>query len=126
MSKYIAIGLGALFALLGVALLVYNRRSQSVDNGDGTWCMKPPRPGKFPKWQEGNVPGGDLNAIAREYFPDLDPGPTGSVVGGFFKALGIYPSNGAAKFYAKDLKKWGRSNMGLPYWQVVEGELLCE
>ena len=124
MSKYLAIGLGALLALVGIALLLYRRQNEG--SSSEAWCVKPPRPGKFPKWQEGNVPGGDLNAIAREHFPDLDPGPTGSVVGGFFKAIGVYPSPGAAKYYAKDLKKWGRSNQGLPYWQTVEGELLCE
>ena len=123
-KKTIAIAVAVLLALVGVALLLSRRKNEQGDISTGSGCVKI-KPGKFPKWSDSNVPSGTINTIARKYFPDMDSGPTGSITGGFFKAIDTYPSQGAARYYSAQLKKWVPSNNGLPYWQVITGELLC-
>lgn len=125
MSKQtVAIIAAALLGVIGIGLILSRRNNEQGDIAAGAGCIKP-KPGKFPAWEDGNVPGGTVHAIAKKYFPNMDPGPTGSIVGGFFKAIDVYPSEGAAKYYAAQLKKWVPSSDGLPYWQVLKGELLC-
>ena len=123
-TRAIAIIAASLLGFVGLALLLSRRNKEQGDIATGSGCVSI-KPGKFPAWVEGNVPGGVINAIAQKYFPGMDAGPAGSIVGGFFKAIDTYPSDGAAKYYAAQLKKWVPSSEGLPYWQVVKGELLC-
>ena len=123
-KKTVAIIAAALLGLAGIGLILFRRNNEQGNIAAGSGCVKA-KPGKFPAWQDSNVPGGDINTIARKYFPEMDPGPTGSIVGGFFKAIDTFPSEAAAKYYSTQLKKWVPSNEGLPYWHVLKGELLC-
>lgn len=125
-KRTIGIIVASILGFIGLAVLLSRRKVEDGDisGGAGAGCVKI-KPGKFPAWQDANVPGGELNKLSREYFPNRDPGPTGSIVGGFFKAIDTYPSSGAAQYYAAQMKKWVPSSEGLPYWQVLQGELLC-
>ena len=126
MSKQsIAIIVAAFIGFIGLGLILSRRKEQGDIAAPNLGGCVNAKPGKFPAWEDSNVPGGELNTIATKYFPAMDPGATGSIVGGFFKAIDTYPSQGAAKYYAAQMKKWVPSSEGLPYWQVLQGELLC-
>lgn len=86
------------------------------------------KPGKFPAWDDTKVPHGDLNKIAKAYLTPAIGGTdqaNGSIVGGFFKAIDVYPSLYAAKYYKNQMIAWANSPEGLPYWQTIQGEYVC-
>jgi hypothetical protein len=118
MKKTLLIGLVVLGALAGI-WYIYNRRKGALSD-----CIRN-NPEKFGTWSDDKIPHGDLRRIAEQYL-EGDPQEMGSIAGGFFKAIDTYPSAAAAKYYRQDLIAWSDSNFGLPYWNVVTGELLCK
>jgi hypothetical protein len=119
MKKTLLIGLVVLGALFALWYVGYRRRISGLSD-----CIRI-TPGKFGTWSDAKIPHGDLREIAEQYL-EGDPQEMGSIAGGFFKAINVYPSTAAAKYYRQDLGAWANSNVSLPYWNVVTGELLCK
>lgn len=110
--------------VVAVALWYYQNKGAEKDVS----CAQN-KPGKFPKWDDTAVPHGDLGRIAAAYLtPNIggDNHLNGSLVGGFFKSIDVYPSMGAAQYYQRDLIAWASSSSALPYWQTLLGEFICE
>ena len=87
-------------------------------------------PKRFPEpWLEGKIPHGDLGRLAEKYANPIvgdDTQTNGSLIGGFFKGINVYPSEAAAKYYQQYLKRHLLSDRALPYWNIQAGELLCK
>lgn len=120
--KYVGVLLIVLAAAAGL-YLVFVRKE------DGPGCPPARNPNKFPAgWENNNVPHGDLNRIAEAYAAPVIGGDNqfnGSLVGGFFKGIDVYPSSSAAQYYRVWLEEFLGSNNALPYWNIEQGELLC-
>lgn len=93
-------------------------------------CPPVRNPKKFPQgWDEQNRNSGELNRLAQQYADPLLGGDTnynGSVVGGFFKGIDVYPSKEAAQYYKPYLIKYLSGRNALPWWNIEKGELLCK
>lgn len=120
MSKTAKIAIVVVLVLVA-SYFVYNRTKPT--------CIAPRNRKKFPDgWQEDNVPGGDLYAIADKYAKGINEGNSqmnGSIVGGFFKAIDVYPSMNAADYYSAELKNYLKAG-ALPYYNMEVGEALCK
>ncbi len=121
--------IGVLVVVLFVVWLVFKQRSKVVvDPVSGAACIKVNRT-KFPvRWDEQRIPHGDLRTIADAYLtPDIggDAHANGSLVGGFFKGLNLYPQDPSARFYKNELVAWAKTPNALPYWSMEVGELAC-
>lgn len=96
---------------------------------NGAGCPPPRNPDKFPEpWSDSNRNSGLLNELAGQYsayFRGQDQNYNGSVVGGFFKGIDVFPSGAAAQFYEPHLINFIQSNNALPWWNMQRGELLC-
>ena len=71
---------------------------------------------------------GELFRLAQKYADPILGGDTctnGSIVGGFFKGIDVYPSAAAATYYQKWLIDYLNSSNALPWWNIEQGELLC-
>ncbi len=121
MRKAIGIGLVVLLTLAGLYWLYRRERSAG--------CPPPRNANKFPVgWKEENRPSGDLYRLAEEYADPIlgpDTNYNGSVVGGFFKGIDVYPSEAAARYYEPWLVEYLESNDALPWWNIEQGEFLC-
>lgn len=129
MKKKKLIIVGVILAVLFLVWFLWKRRSKVVvDPATGSACIKVNRT-KFPiRWDEQRIPHGDLRTLADAYLtPDVggDPHANGSLVGGFFKALDLYPQDSSAKFFRTELVAWAKTNNALPYWSMQVGELAC-
>ena len=115
--------------IAGVALLIL-LAVYWVWQEDVPSCPPARNPGKFPEgWLENAIPSGDLYRLAEKYAKPViggDSQKNGSIVGGFFKGIDVYPSESAAKYYKSYLIKYLKSNQALPHWNVEIGELLCK
>lgn len=93
-------------------------------------CPPPRNPDKFPApWKENQVPHGDLGRLGIKYAKPIlgdDDSMNGSIVGGFFKGIDVYPSEAAAQYYKAHLVQFLKSNKALPWWNMEPGELLCK
>jgi hypothetical protein len=122
-----AIYLLALGLVVAVALWLYLNKDKAENTLTLPSCVSP-NPGKFPPWNDASIPHGDLNTIANQYVTPVIGGndsANGSLAGGFFKSIDVYPSIGAAKYYQSELLAWANSFEALPYWQTLQGEYLC-
>lgn len=115
-----------LFFVLALGLLAYLWLSKKTAKAsDGSTCIKVNRSRFKSHWDDNAVPSGDIRKIADKHLSSGDPSLNGSIVGGFFKAIDTYPSEGAGNYYKKQIQQWA-ANQGLPYWNTVRGELLCQ
>lgn len=118
---------GIIIAIIVIAALVAAYFIYDTSYGD---CPSPRDPAKFPNpWDEKNRNSGGLNQLAKQYADPIlgaDTNYNGSVVGGFFKGINVFPSTAAAKYYERHLIKYLKSNNALPWWNIKQGELLCK
>lgn len=122
MQKNIIIGVIILVAVVAIWWIFKRRDTTDIAK---TGCLSPDRKKFDVPWKEDKIPHGDLGSIAAEFL-EGDSGPNGSLVGGFFKAIDLYPQMTSAKYYQDQMKAWVLSNKGVPYWNVVQGEFLCQ
>lgn len=109
-------------AALGLGLLLWYFLKDKKEGPEG--CINVNR-NKFPvRWIEDNIPGGKIGDIANDIFGSPDP-EFGNIVSGFFKAIDVYPSAPAGKYYKSQIKAYFDSPNGLPRWNVEQGELAC-
>ncbi len=99
-------------------------------SGGGS-CPPARDPKKFPEpWLENKIPHGDLGTLAEKYVNPVlgndDTQTNGALIGGFFKGINVYPSDGAARYYQSYLKTYLKSSQAVPYWNMMVGELLCK
>lgn len=97
---------------------------QDSDNEDTGNCVKVNRNKFSTNWIEDKIPGGTIGEIASDIFGSSAP-EYGNIVSGFFKSIDVYPSSGAGKYFKKQIIAYYNSPMGLPRWQVIQGELAC-
>jgi hypothetical protein len=112
---------------LGVGLLLWYflKSSKEGQNEQGDGCIRVNRQKFTVPWIEDKIPGGTLGRISKSIFGSDDP-KYGNIVSGFFKAIDVYPSDGAGKYYKNQIEAYYHSPIGLPRWQVVQGELACD
>lgn len=119
-TKSILISLVVLASLVGL-YFVFRKKTGG--------CPPPRNPNKFPEgWLDDKIPHGDLNTLAGKYVTPLIGGndqENGSIIGGFFKGIDVYPSDAAAKYYQLWLEEYLESEDALPYWNIEKGEFLC-
>lgn len=118
----------AILVLLGVAGYVMQNQQPKVEPGQpgamgNMPCVRVNRD-RFGPWNEDDRNSGDLNRIAKEFLRG-DAGYNGSVVGGFFKAIDVFPKYDRAKFYEQEIKLYAET-VALPWWEVLIGELACD
>lgn len=118
----------AILVLLGVAGYVLQQRQNKVDPGrpgamGNMSCVRVNRE-RFGPWNPDAIPGGDLNRMAQQFLKG-DSQRNGSIVGGFFKAIDVYPNENRAKFYEQEIKTYA-ATVALPHWDVLIGELACD
>lgn len=87
-------------------------------------CVKVNRSKFSVGWNENKIPHGTIGRIAKSIFGS-DAAEYGNKVGGFFKAIDVYPSDSAGKYYKTQIKKYYDSDIGLDYWNMSQGELMC-
>lgn len=112
---------------LGVGLLLwyfFKPEKETLDE-NGNSCVKVNREKFQVRWMEDKIPGGTLGRISKTIFGSDDP-KYGNIVSGFFKAIDVYPSDGAGKYYKNQIVAYYESPNGLPRWQVQQGELACD
>lgn len=118
----------AILVLLGVTGYVMQNQQSKVEPGQpgamgNMPCVRVNRD-RFGPWNPDAIPSGDLNRMAKQYLKG-DSQTNGSIVGGFFKAIDVYPNESRAKFYEQEIKAYATS-VGLPHWEVLIGELACD
>lgn len=118
----------AILVLLGVAGYVLQQRQNKVDPGrpgamGNMPCVRVNRE-RFGPWNPDAIPSGDLNRMAQQFLKG-DSQRNGSIVGGFFKAIDVYPNENRAKFYEQEIKTYA-ATVALPHWDVLIGELACD
>ena len=123
MKKIIPIA--TIVLVLIVVIYFWVNRKMSVDSA-GNKCLRVNRNKFKSRWNDTAIPSGTIRKIGDTYIDVGDPHSNGSAVGGFFKAVDLYPSESAGKYYQKEIRQWVLSQQGLPYWNVATGELLCE
>lgn len=114
-------------AFVGLVLLAWSfYRYFGKDKTDIiSGCVKVNR-SKFPqRWDSENIPAGVTDKAARDLF-NSDESLTASIINGFFRGIDVFPSDSAVKYYSKQIKDFYFSNMGLPWWDMVTGELSCK
>lgn len=120
-GKWILIILVVVAASLGLYFVFRPRRQN---------CPPVRNTAKFPAgWKEDRIPSGDLNRLAGQYVTPIIGGTdqeNGSILGGFFKGIDVYPSDAAARYYREWLEEYLASDNALPHWNIEQGELLCE
>ena len=127
-KKKIIVATGVVLVLV-IVWILYKRRSKVViDPATGVACVKVNRV-KFPvRWDEQRIPHGDLRTLADAHLTPAiggDAHANGSLVGGFFKGLNLYPQDSSALFYKQELIAWAKTTNALPYWNMEVGELAC-
>lgn len=125
-KKLIGIGVAVLLVVAVVVYILMRPKKQSVDAATGESCVNVNRNKWAVAWQEGNIPGGDLKTIAAQFVPESESQQMGSVIGGFFKGIDVYPSSDAAKYYKGQIAAHLQTENALPYWSMAQGELLCQ
>lgn len=114
-------------AALGIGLLLWYFLKDGTKEGSdesGNSCIKVNRTKFTVRWIEDKIPGGTIGEISKSIFGSDDP-KYGNIVSGFFKAIDVYPSAGAGKYYKNQINAYFDSPNGLPRWQVEQGELAC-
>ena len=113
--------------VLGLGLLLWYFLKPQKEGSDeaGNTCIKVNREKFQVRWLEDNIPGGVIGNTAQSIFGSSAP-KFGNIVSGFFKAIDVYPSEGAGKYYKNQITAYYNSPNGLPRWEVVQGELACD
>lgn len=115
--------LPVLILVVGIGLAVWYFKNQKPGDLQSD-CIEVNRI-KFPvQWDEEKIPGGTLAELAQNIFGSTES-EVGSIIGGFFKGIDVYPSKNAGKYYQQQIIKYYNSPNGLPRWNVQTGELLC-
>lgn len=112
--------------VLGVLAALY----YVYDEFYSSTCPPARNPNKFSSpWKGNQVPSGDLGRLGIKYAKPIlgdDDSMNGSIVGGFFKGIDVYPSDAAARHYRRYLIQFLKSDKAVPWWNMEQGELLCK
>lgn len=113
--------------VLGLVLLLWlaSKYMGDAKEDKDSGCIKVNRDKFTIPFDDSSIPGGTIGQIAKTIFGSDDPS-YGNIVSGFFKGIDVYPSEGAGKYYKKQIKAYYNSPNGLPRWQVAAGELACD